>query len=152
MTAGSAEASRLYPARPILAASLAVFRDGKVLLAARNNPPGEALFSLPGGVVEAGETLEAAALRELREEVQVEARVIGFNRHFEVIDRDVDGKTRRHFVVASFAGLWVSGEPQIGPEAVAVMWADPEKLGGLALTRGLAPVIRAARRVVEAAT
>ena len=144
-------ASRLYPARPILAASVAVFRDGKVLLAARANPPGEALFSLPGGVVEPGETLAAAALRELREEVQVEARIVGFNTHFEAIDRDAQGRVRRHFVVASFAGAWVSGEAQIGPEAVAVIWADPEKLGGLALTRGLAPILRSAQLIFAGA-
>jgi 8-oxo-dGTP diphosphatase len=144
-------ASRLYPARPILAASVAVFRDGRVLLASRTQPPGEALFSLPGGVVEPGETLEQAALRELLEEVGVTARIVGFNTHVEVIDRDSDHKVRRHFVVANFAGLWEAGEARTGAEAGAVVWADPDKLGGLALTRGLAPVLRAAKHLVEAA-
>jgi len=60
---------RLYPARPILAASVAVIRDGRILLAARGKPPSEGLFSLPGGMVDVGETLAEAALRELREEV-----------------------------------------------------------------------------------
>lgn len=146
-----ADPSRLYPARPILAASIAVFRDGKALLASRTQPPGDLLFSLPGGLVEPGETLEQAALRELMEEVQVKARIIGFNQHVEVIDRDEAGKVRRHFLVASFAGLWLAGEPQTGPEAGAVVWADPERLGGIAMTRGLAAVLRAARRIVEAA-
>ena len=58
--------SRLYPERPFLAASVAVLRNGKVLLAARANPPAAHVFSLPGGVVEPGETLAEAALRELR--------------------------------------------------------------------------------------
>lgn len=146
----AADHSRLYPLRPILAASIAVFRAGKVLLASRTQPPGEALFSLPGGLVECGETLEQAALRELREEVGVEARIIGFNTHMEVIDRDNAGKIRRHFVVASYAGIWTGGEPQTGPEAGAVLWADPDKLGGLALTRGLAPIVRAAKAIVAA--
>ena len=145
------QASRLYPARPILAASIAVFRDGKVLLASRTKPPGDALFSLPGGLVETGETLEAAALRELQEEVQVEARIVAFNRHVEVIDRDDAGTVRRHFVVATFVGEWLRGEPQTGPEAGAVVWADPQRLGGLPLTRGLAIVLRAARRLLDPA-
>ena len=146
------EASRLYPTRPILAASVAVFRDGKVLLAARGKPPGQSLYSLPGGVVQSGETLHQAALRELMEEVQAEARIIGFISHVEVIERDGEGRARRHYVVASFAGVWLSGEPQTGPEASAVLWADPERLGGLALTHGLASVLRAAKHIVEAAS
>jgi 8-oxo-dGTP diphosphatase len=47
---------RLYPSRPILAASVAVLREGRILLAARGKPPSEGLFSLPGGMVETGET------------------------------------------------------------------------------------------------
>ena len=60
------------------------------------------MFSLPGGLVEAGETLEEAALRELEEEVGVAASIVGFNDHVEVIDRDEDGQVARHFVIASF--------------------------------------------------
>ena len=56
---------RLYPARPIIAASIAVFRDGKVLLAARKETAANPVYSLPGGLVEIGETLRQAALREL---------------------------------------------------------------------------------------
>ncbi len=51
---------RFYPARPVLAASVAVIREGRILLAARGKPPSEGLFSLPGGMVEAGESLGEA--------------------------------------------------------------------------------------------
>ena len=136
-------------ARPVLAASVAVFRDGKVLLATRTKPPADQLWSLPGGKVEAGETLEAAALRELEEEVGVSARILGFNRHVEIFGRDPSGAVTHHFVVASFVGQWLSGEPTPGPEAGAVMWADPLKLGGLATTRELADVLRRAHGLFE---
>ena len=76
----------------MLAASVAVFRDGKVLLATRTKPPADQLWSLPGGKVEAGETLEEAALRELDEEVGVTARILGFNRHVEIFGRDAAGR------------------------------------------------------------
>src|SRR5690606_7784570 len=66
---------RRYPARPFLAASVATFRDGRVLIATRARPPMEACWSLPGGLVEPGESLREAALRELREEVGVEAEI-----------------------------------------------------------------------------
>jgi ADP-ribose pyrophosphatase YjhB (NUDIX family) len=139
------------PARPVLAASIAVFRDGKVLLATRTKPPADQLWSLPGGKVEAGETLEEAALRELDEEVGVTARILRFNRHVEIFGRDAQGGVTHHFVVASFVGEWLSGEPRPGPEAGAVMWADPLKLGGLPMTRELAEVVRRAKGLFDEA-
>lgn len=136
------------PARPVLAASVAVFRDGKVLLATRTQPPADQLWSLPGGKVEAGESLEEAALRELEEEVGVTARIIGFNRHVEIVGRGPKGAVTHHFVIASFVGEWLSGEPRPGPEAGTVMWADPLKLGGLPTTRELGDVLRRAAAIV----
>ena len=63
--------SRTYPSRPILAASIAVFRAGRVLIATRTKPPGAGVWSLPGGLVEAGETIEEAVRREIWEEAGV---------------------------------------------------------------------------------
>ena len=139
---------RLYPASPLIAASVAVFREGRVLIATRTKPPGDALWSLPGGMVEPGETLEAAALRELMEEVGVEARIIAFNRHVERIEHDADGRVKHHFVVASFAGIWVAGEAQTGPEAGAVQWIDPLDLGDLPTTPNLAATLASAAKLV----
>ena len=139
--------SQRSPTRPVLAVSIAVFRDdGRVLLAMRGKPPAAELWSLPGGKVEAGETLAEAALRELREEVAVEAEIIGFNDHVEFIERDVAG-VAAHFVIASFVGRWLGGEPQTGPEARAVMWADPSDIGDLATTTGLSAILRKAATI-----
>jgi len=133
---------------PCLCVSLAVFRDGKVLLASRTAPPYAGAFSLPGGRVEAGETLEAAALRELAEEVQVEARIIGFNRHVEAIARDASGAVRHHYVIASFVGSWIRGEGTPGPEAGAIVWAEPDRIGGLDGTPQLHAVVAAAAEIL----
>ena len=142
---------RTYPARPILAASIAVFRDGKALIATRTKPPGAGVWSLPGGLVEVGETLEEAALRELMEEVGVTARIVGFNRHVQRVDRDDDGRFRHHFVVASFVGAWVSGDPQTGPEAGEVRWVDPADLGGLPTTPHLQRILLRAAEIAGGA-
>ncbi|PNG24975.1 NUDIX hydrolase [Methylocella silvestris] len=147
------ESARLYPAYPFLAVSIAVFRGGAVLLATRTRAPFAGDFSLPGGLVEAGETLEAAALRELAEEVQVEARIFGFNRHVESIERDASGRIKRHFVIASFIGEWISGEGTPGPEAGRVLWAPPAALARLPCTPLTAEVVEgAAARYFRAAT
>ncbi len=142
---------RLYPARPIMAASVAVFRDGKVLVASRTKPPGDAVFSLPGGVVEVGETLAEAALRELAEEVGVVAEIIGFAGHVEVIEREPDGRVKRHFVVNAFAGRWVAGEPTPGPEAGETFFIAPGEINALRTTPGLAGIVSRACAVMEAA-
>jgi ADP-ribose pyrophosphatase YjhB (NUDIX family) len=139
--------SRLYPERPFLAASVAVLRDGKVLLAARAHPPAAHVFSLPGGVVEPGETLAEAALRELREEVGIEATMLGFIAPVEVIERDEAGAVRRHFVVCAHAALWRAGEPRTGAEALELLWLGEDEIpvlgteAGPATTPGLGPIL-----------
>ncbi len=140
---------RLYPPRPILAVSVAVFRQGRVLVGRRARPPMAGRFSLPGGVVEVGETLVEAAARELREEVGVECAIIGFNRHVEPIVRE-GGRVRAHFVVASFVGRWTRGEARVSKEIDAVAWIEPEALGALLTTPELAEVIASAARIESA--
>ncbi len=141
--------SREYPVRPILAASAAVFRDGKVLLGSRRNHPAAGMFSLPGGVVEIGESLQQAALRELMEETGVAAEIVAFNGHSEVIQRDDDGRVKRHFVIASFAARWVSGEGDPSDELGELIWADPASIGALQTTSGLPAIVARALAIVE---
>jgi 8-oxo-dGTP diphosphatase len=129
------------PERPLLAASVAVFRGDRVLLAVRGKAPMDGLYSLPGGAVEPGETLAEAALRELREEVGVEAKIVGFVAHREVIERDAGGRVRLHIVIAAHAARWVSGEPQRGPEARDVRWVTEAELDSLPTTPGLAAIV-----------
>lgn len=135
---------RFYPARPILAASVAVFREGRVLLAARGKPPGEGLFSLPGGMVEIGETLGEAALRELHEEVGVKAKLIGLIAPVEFIERDAEGHIKHHVVIAAHAARWVSGEPQTGPEAKEIRWVTKRDIVDLPMTPGLGAILEQA--------
>jgi ADP-ribose pyrophosphatase YjhB (NUDIX family) len=150
MTAPSHADHRLYPVRPILAASFAVFRDGLVLLASRAAAPFDKLYTLPGGIVEAGETLAEAALRELLEETGVVAEVAGFTGYTEFVDRDEDGRVRRHFVICSFAGHWVSGEGTPGVELPAMRWMTLDEAEALLLTPGLMPILEKGRALVAA--
>src|ERR1700722_17549740 len=115
---------RLFPGRPILAVSAAVFRGGRALIIRRARAPLLGHFSLPGGGVEVGETLAAALARELMEEVGIEAEIIAFNRHVEAIFPE-GSRIRTHFVIASFVARWITGEPSVGDEVDAVDWIDP---------------------------
>jgi 8-oxo-dGTP diphosphatase len=130
-----------FPRRPLLGASVAVFRNGRVMLAARGKAPMAGLFSLPGGRVEFGETLGEAALRELREETGVEAALIGFLAPVEVIERDVRGRVRLHAVIAAHAARWLGGEPRAGPEAREIRWIAEDEIDSLPTTPGLPGVL-----------
>jgi 8-oxo-dGTP diphosphatase len=137
---------RLFPARPILAVSAAVFRQGRVLIVRRAQAPLIGHFSLPGGVVEVGETLAAAVARELEEEVGVEAEIIAFNRHVEAIAHEGD-RVRTHFVIASFVARWTSGEARLSDEVDAVDWIDPAAGLPSPTTPGLAEILANAARI-----
>lgn len=128
--------------RPVLAASAACFRAGKLLLAQRVNPP--QYWTLPGGRVEFGEDAASAALRELKEETGVEAEVLGFAGFREVISRRGGSL---HFVVLAFAARWVAGEAAVTAETAAVEWIDPADLGRFRTTDGLAEIVENARRL-----
>jgi ADP-ribose pyrophosphatase YjhB (NUDIX family) len=131
--------------RPELGVSTAVFRDGRVLLAQRAVGSLAGLWSLPGGRVEFGERLEETALRELQEEVQVTAEIVDFAGYVEVMPRT---GPQFHFLVMVFAARWVSGEPQTGPEASGVVWADPITLDGLPVTDDLHRVVGQAAALI----
>ncbi len=135
---------RLYPRLPLLGVSIALFRDDAVLLIKRTRPPFENHYSLPGGLVEAGELLEDAARRELWEEVAMQAGPLLFNQHAELIERDTERTIKRHYVVASFTGLWAEGDGRMNEEVNEILWTLPSALTSLPLTPGLTGVIEAA--------
>jgi 8-oxo-dGTP diphosphatase len=139
---------RLFPARPILAVSAAVFRRGRVLIVRRARAPLIGHFSLPGGGVEVGETLAEAVARELMEEVGVEAEIVAFNRHVEAIAHEGE-RVQAHYVIASFVAHWTSGEPRLSDEVDAIDWIDAEAAPPSPATPELAEVLAGAARIAQ---
>lgn len=134
--------------RPVLAASIAVFREGKVLLIQRAKAPAQGLYSLPGGRIEPGETMQAGVLRELHEELALEAELVGFVDHVEHIERADDGSVRAHAVIAAFCGQWRGGEPVPSDEVSDWLWVDPLAPGSLPMTRRLPDILARAAAMV----
>ena len=135
---------RTYPTRPILAVSAAIFRDGKVLIVRRGRAPAKGVYTLPGGGVELGETLQQAVIREIREETALDiepVELVGFR---QAIARDAAGRVERHFVILPFAARYIGGEITLNEELSEADWRDPAALGGLKTTEGLAEVVAAA--------
>lgn len=133
---------RAYPDRPYLAVSAAIIRDGRVLVAERAKPgASKGMFTLPGGVVEAGETLIEAVVREVDEETGMAVKPVALAGHREFILRDTEARVQRHFVILCFACRWISGEPRPSDELAAVRWVRPSELAGLKTTEGLADIV-----------
>jgi 8-oxo-dGTP diphosphatase len=136
--------ARSYPERPFLAVSAAIVRAGQVLVVRRARAPAHGLFSLPGGVVEVGETLMQAVIREVREETSLTIEPVGLAGFREAITRDRDDRVERHFVILPFAARWLAGEPILNEELSEARWLRPAELTGLPTTPGLAEIVATA--------
>ncbi len=143
--------ARSYPDRPFLAVSAAIVRAGRVLVVRRARAPANGLFSLPGGVVEIGETLSEAIIREVREETSLAIEPIGLAGFREAITRDTDDRIERHFVILPFAARWLAGEVTLNEELSEARWLDPAELTGLPTTPGLAEIVASAFRLLPQA-
>ncbi len=135
---------RIYPQRPYLAVSAAIFRNGKVLLVRRARQPALGIYTLPGGGVEIGETLIEAVTREVSEETSLTIEPVALAGQREAIARDAAGRVERHFVILCFAARWRAGEPVLNEELDDARWLDPGELVSLPTTEGLAEIVTAA--------
>ncbi len=140
---------RAYPDRPFVAVSAAIFRHGQVLLVRRAKPPSNNLFTLPGGVVEIGETLHEALLREVLEETQLAIAPVGLAGYREFIDRDAAGRAARHFIILAFTARWVAGEPVLNEELAEARWVRPDEVAALPTTEALAEIVAKAAEMAR---
>ncbi|HET8918827.1 MAG TPA: NUDIX hydrolase [Xanthobacteraceae bacterium] len=143
--------ARTYPTRPYLAVSAAIFRDGRVLIVRRARPPAHGLYTLPGGGVELGETLEEAIIREVREETGLAIAPLALVGFREAVARDAAGRVERHFVILPFAARWIAGEVALSEELAEAHWRKPGELAGLKTAEGLAEIVAAAAERVALA-
>jgi mutator protein MutT len=134
--------NRQYPDRPILGVGALIFRDDCILLVERGKEPLKGYWSLPGGVVEAGETLEQAIRREVREETNLEIEIVQTLEIFERIMRDADGRPEYHYVLIDYLCRSPSGDPKPADDAARVEWVRRDELPRYRITEGTEPVIQ----------
>ncbi|BAE50233.1 NUDIX hydrolase [Paramagnetospirillum magneticum] len=121
---------REYPNHPLPGVLALVERDGRLLMVRRGKEPDRGKWGFPGGLVEVGETLAAAALRELAEETGLAARARGVVDVFEVISPDEAGRIRYHYVLNVVRCVDPVGEPVAADDAEAVGWFSLAEIEG----------------------
>ena len=143
--------SREYPERPVVGIGGVIIEQGRTLLIRRGSEPLRGEWSIPGGTLELGETLQEGVARELLEETGVEVRVLEM---IEVFDRiflengspDVPRKNtpRFHFVIVDYLCERIGGEPRAGSDVTDVAFAREEELTRFHLTETATRVLKKA--------
>jgi 8-oxo-dGTP diphosphatase len=135
--------SRRYPPRPVLGVGAVILDGGRVLLVERGNEPLAGCWSLPGGVVEAGERLEDALVREVFEETGLRVKTNIIATVFERIIPDAAGRCEYHYVLIDFYCAILGGELRAGDDSRRVGWFEIDLLASLTMTDGTREVIEA---------
>jgi 8-oxo-dGTP diphosphatase len=133
--------TRQYPERPIVGVGAVIVEDGKVVLIKRKYEPLKGHWSLPGGIVEIGETLETALTREMLEETGLRVDVGPVIEVFDRIMRDEQHRVRYHFVLIDYLCWRTEGSLRAGSDVDAAIWTDPATLSQYALTKKATSVI-----------
>src|SRR5262249_41219360 len=145
--------SREYPDRPVVGVGAVILDtadQGRVLVVRRGAPPLLGEWSIPGGAVELGETLRAAAEREAPEETGL---VVEAGEVLEVLDRVIpgeDGRVQYHYVLIDFLCRVHGGELCAGGDALEAVWAKERELGKYRLEKPAMDVIRKGFRRIAA--
>jgi 8-oxo-dGTP diphosphatase len=138
---------REYPERPVVGVGGVVIDGGRALLIRRGSEPLRGEWSIPGGTLELGESLEAGVARELLEETGLEVRVVEFIEVFDRVYRD-DGDgveaPRFHYVIVDYLCERISGEAMAGSDVTDLAFAREEELGKFGLTETATRVLKKA--------
>ncbi|MBN1682471.1 NUDIX hydrolase [Candidatus Bathyarchaeota archaeon] len=123
--------SREYPRFPIPGVAAVTINNGKILLAVRGKPPSMGKWGIPGGIVELGEKVEDAVIREVFEETNVVIKPIKLITVLNSIVHDDEGKIRTHYVLLEYLCEYVSGEVHAASDAPDAKWISFEKLDSI---------------------
>jgi len=133
--------SRQYPERPIVGVGAVIVKAGRVLLVKRRFEPLAGRWSIPGGTLELGETLETGVAREMQEETGLEIEIGPVIEVFDRIIFDAEQRVRYHFVLVDYLCRPVGGDLQAGSDVDEAVMVDPASLDAYDLTEKARAVI-----------
>ena len=133
---------REFPEVPLVGVGAIIIEDARVLLVKRAHPPLQAQWSIPGGVLEVGELVRAAAIREAREETGLIVEPADLLGVYDRVLRNAEQRVQYHYVLIDFLCRRVGGDLAADSDAAEVRWFTREELPGLKLAEDTQDVIR----------
>ncbi|WEU41009.1 MAG: NUDIX hydrolase [Candidatus Odinarchaeum yellowstonii] len=115
---------RVYPSQPVIGVGVVIMKDERILLVKRRNEPGKGKWAIPGGVVQVGERLESAAIREIKEETNLKVTLGDVAGVFDYIEYDERGAIKFHYIIIDFFANSVEGTPQPSSDVEDLTWID----------------------------
>ena len=142
-------ARRMYPDLPIVGVGAVIVKGGRLLLEKRKNEPSRGKWTIPGGLVELGETLEHAVVREAKEETCLEVKNPRLLDVVENVDLDENGKVKYHFVIVDYA-LDAKGDGfRVASDAEELRWVPFDEVEAYDLTSSFRVFFRRNRKLLE---
>lgn len=134
--------TREYPDRPLIGVGSIIIENDRVVLVKRAHPPIEGQWSIPGGVLEVGELVREAAVREAREETGLIVEPDELLGVFDRVLRDPDKRVQYHYVLIDFLCRRTGGQLLAASDAAEVQWFTPAELPSLNLAEDTLEVIQ----------
>ncbi len=126
--------NRRYPTQPVVGVGAIVLQDGKILLEQRGNEPSKGQWTIPGGVVEVGEGLETAVVRETKEETGLDVEVVGLIDVVDQVHYDDQNRIEYHFVIVDYVVKVVAGSAKASSDAADLKWVAFDDVEAFDLT------------------
>lgn len=134
--------TREYPEHPLIGVGAIIIDADRVLLVKRAHPPIQGQWSIPGGVLEVGEMVREAAIRETREETGLIVEPGELLGVYDRILRDPEKRVQYHYVLIDFLCRATGGQLQAATDAAEVKWFKREELQALNLAEDTQEVIQ----------
>jgi 8-oxo-dGTP diphosphatase len=143
---------REYPTQPIAGIGAVIMHDGKILLVKRGSEPGKGKWSIPGGIVELGETAKETTVREVKEETSLDVEVEDLIDVVDNLETDEKGRLRYHFVIIDYLASLKKGSLEAGSDIIEAKWVPLAQVERFDLTRTFREFFERNRQTLQRAS
>ena len=133
---------RTYPSRPLVGAGALVHRGNRVLLVKRRRPPNKGAWVFPGGLVELGESVEEAVIREVKEETGMTVKLERLLGVYTEVRKDAGGRVKYDYVIVDYSAVPADSTVKLNEESTEYGWFTPGKMKALPISENIQACVR----------